>query len=67
MQNAADDAAVIDPILAAYIRRQMRLNLPPLLVAQPKQGPPHLLHSESFQNRESASDSALNHFIEFRP
>jgi hypothetical protein len=67
MQDAADDATIVHPVLAAYICRQMRLDLPPLLIVQPKQVAPHLLRSESFQNRESATDSALNDFIEFRP
>jgi hypothetical protein len=67
MQDAANDATVVHPVLAAYVCRQMRLDPPPLFIAQPKQVAPHLLRSESFQNRESATDSALNDFIEFQP
>jgi hypothetical protein len=37
MHDAADHPAVVDAILAAHVRRQMRLDLPPLLIAQPKQ------------------------------
>jgi hypothetical protein len=42
MKDAADHAAVIHPILAAYIRRQIRRDLPPLIVTQPKQIASHL-------------------------
>jgi hypothetical protein len=41
MHNAADDATIVRPLDAAYIRRQMRFDPPPLLVAQPKQVPAH--------------------------
>jgi hypothetical protein len=41
MQDAADHAAIIHPILAAYVRRQMRLDPSPLLVVQPKQVASH--------------------------
>jgi hypothetical protein len=41
MQDAADHPAVIYPFLAAHVRRQMRLDLPPLFIAQPKQIAPH--------------------------
>jgi hypothetical protein len=37
MHDAADDAAVVRPLDAPYIRRQMRFDPSPLLVAQPKQ------------------------------
>jgi hypothetical protein len=36
MQNAADHAPVIDPLLAAHVFRQMRLDPLPLFIAQPK-------------------------------
>jgi hypothetical protein len=36
MQDAADHTAVVYAIFAAHIRRQMWLDLPPLIVAQPK-------------------------------
>jgi len=37
MHDAADDAAIVDPLHTANIGWQMRLNASPLLVAQPKQ------------------------------
>ncbi len=42
MQDAADHAAVVHPSFAAHVSRQIRLNLPPWIVAQPKQIAPHL-------------------------
>jgi hypothetical protein len=36
MHNAADDAAIVFPLDASHIRRQVRFDLLPLLVAQPK-------------------------------
>jgi len=48
MDDAANHAAIIHPRLAAHVFRQMRLDLTPLFVAQPKQVAPHpLLCSES--------------------
>jgi hypothetical protein len=41
MHDAADDAAVVRPLDAPYIRRQMRFDSSPLFVAQPKQVPAH--------------------------
>jgi uncharacterized protein len=41
MHDATDDAAIIRPLDAPDIRRQMRLDPLPLLVAQPKQIPAH--------------------------
>jgi hypothetical protein len=49
MQDAADHPPVINPILAAHVRRKQRLNPPPLIVAQPEQIAPHLLCSFSPQ------------------
>jgi hypothetical protein len=37
MHDAADDAAIVNPLHTANIGWQMRLNTSPLLVAQPKQ------------------------------
>jgi hypothetical protein len=37
MHDPADDPTIIDPLYAPNIRRQMRLDPSPLLVAQPKQ------------------------------
>jgi pilus assembly protein Flp/PilA len=41
MHNATDDAPIVHPFDASHIRRQMRLDPLPLLIAQPKQVPPH--------------------------
>ena len=41
MHDAADDAPVVRPLDAPNIRRQMRFDPYPLLVAQPKQVPAH--------------------------
>src|SRR5262245_21844603 len=43
MKDAADHATLVDPLLAAHILWQMRLDLPPLIVAQPEQIVPHRL------------------------
>jgi hypothetical protein len=37
MQDAADDAAIVRPLDTPYIRRQVRFDPPPLLIAEPKQ------------------------------
>jgi len=42
MHNPADDPAIIDPLYAANIRWQVRLNPSPLLVVQPKQVRAHI-------------------------
>jgi hypothetical protein len=36
MQDAADDAAVIDPVLAPHVCRKQRRDPPPLIIVQPK-------------------------------
>jgi hypothetical protein len=41
VHNAADDAAIVHPLDAPYIRRQLRFDPIPLLIAQPKQIPAH--------------------------
>jgi len=41
MQDAADHATIIRALLAAHIRWQKRLDLPPLLVVQPEQVASH--------------------------
>jgi hypothetical protein len=41
MQDAADDAPIIHPLLAAHVGWQKRLDLPPLLVVQPEQVTSH--------------------------
>ena len=41
MHDAADDAAIVRPLDAPYIRRQVRFDPIPLLIAQPKQVPAH--------------------------
>jgi hypothetical protein len=37
MDDAADDPPIINALLATHVRRQMRLDPNPLLIAQPKQ------------------------------
>jgi len=68
VQDAADHAPVVRALLAPYIRRQMRLDLLPLLVAEPKQiashDPPA---SPPAGSRESLSDSRGKTFIGFSP
>jgi hypothetical protein len=41
MHDAADDSAIVRPLDAPYIRRQVTLDPLPLLIAQPKQVPAH--------------------------
>ena len=41
VHDAADDAAIVRPLDAPYIRRQARFDPIPLLIAQPKQVPAH--------------------------
>jgi hypothetical protein len=53
MQDAADHAPIIRALLAAHIRRQKRLDLSPLLVAQPEQIASH--HSPDSINRTRES------------
>jgi hypothetical protein len=48
-RNSADDAAIIHAIDTAHIRRQMRLDPRPLLVAQPEEISAH----QSFPQNES--------------
>jgi hypothetical protein len=67
MDDAADHTTIIHPRLASYVLGQMRLDLPPLFIVQPKQIAPHCLRSESTEDSESATDSASNDFIGFSP
>jgi hypothetical protein len=48
MHDPADHTPIVNPLDAPYIRRQMRLDPSPLLVAQPKQIPAH--DPDPFQN-----------------
>jgi uncharacterized protein len=41
MHDATDNAPIVCTLDASHIRRQMRLNPLPLLIAQPKQVLPH--------------------------
>jgi hypothetical protein len=36
MQDAADHPPIVRPLLAAHVSRQMRLDLPPLIVVEPQ-------------------------------
>jgi len=59
MQDAADHAAIIHAILAAYVRRQMRLDPSPLLVVQPKQVASHDLCSPPAENHYPIQPSSV--------
>jgi hypothetical protein len=59
MQDAADHAAIIHAILAAYVRRQMRLDPSPLLVVQPKQVASHDLRSPPAENHYPIQPSSV--------
>jgi hypothetical protein len=48
MHDPTDDPAIVNPLDATDIGRQMRLDPQPLLVAQPKQIPAH--GTNPFQN-----------------
>jgi hypothetical protein len=41
MHDAADDTPIVRSLDTAHIRRQMRLDPLPLLIAQPKKAPAH--------------------------
>jgi hypothetical protein len=41
MHDATDNAPIVGTLDASHVRRQMRLNPLPLLIAQPKQVLPH--------------------------
>ena len=41
VHDTADNSTIINSLDTSYIRRQMRPNPPPLLIAQPKQVPAH--------------------------
>src|SRR5437763_4773362 len=41
VHDAADDAAIVHPLDPPYIRRQVRFDAIPLLIAQPEQIPAH--------------------------
>jgi hypothetical protein len=53
MHDTADYATIIHSRLASHILGQMRLDLSPLFVIQPKQIAPHDRHSESQAQRIS--------------
>jgi len=67
MNDAADDATIIDPCFAAYIRGKEGLDPLPLFIAQPEKVAPHHTSPNHFADSESATDSADNSFIGFRP
>jgi len=50
VQDAADHPAVINALFAAHIRWKVRLDLTPLIIAQPRQIAPHPNASESQSN-----------------
>jgi hypothetical protein len=67
MQNTADHATVVHPIFTAHVRWQVRRDMPPLLVAQPKQVAPHPIYLPNHEATESPTDSDDNDFIGLRP
>jgi hypothetical protein len=58
MQNTADHPPIIYPFFAAHVRRQMRLDSRPLLVAQPEQIASHR------PLRDTAPQRITNRFAE---
>jgi hypothetical protein len=67
MQDPANHPTVVHALFAAHIRRQKRFDLPPLLVAEPKQIASHDPAPLKQETRESLSDSRRKKFYEFRP
>jgi hypothetical protein len=65
MDDAADHTAIIHPRLAAHVLGQMRLDLPPLFIAQPKTDCAASSPLRINRDSESATDSASNDFIGF--
>jgi hypothetical protein len=61
VHDAADHATIIHARLSSHIFRQMRLDLMPLFIAQPKQIAPHGLHSES-QGERISNQFSQQHF-----
>jgi hypothetical protein len=55
MYDAADDPAIIRPLHTPYIRRQMRFDPLPLLIAEPKQVPAHSPISQKKESRRMES------------
>ena len=66
MQDAADHSPIINPRSAADVLWQMRFDLAPLLIAEPKQVTSHLL-PRIIWSKESATDSRINSFNGFPP
>jgi hypothetical protein len=52
VQDAADHSPIVLALLAAHVRRQLRFDLPPLLVTQPKQVAAHRLCSLTAENQQ---------------
>jgi len=63
VHDAADDAAIVSPLDAPYIRRQVRFDPIPLLIAQPKQLPAH--DPDPPSKNESGSYSRTRKINEF--
>jgi hypothetical protein len=68
MHDPTDDASIIDPFHATNIRRQMRLDPTPLLVAQPKQvrahdpDPPSKTNQNRMESGSSRFDTKIYEF-----
>jgi hypothetical protein len=67
MQYPADHPPIVHALFAAHIRRQKRLDLFPLLVAEPKQIASHGACPLKQDTRESLSNSCLKKIYGFSP
>jgi hypothetical protein len=63
VHDAADDAAIVRPLDAPHIRRQLRFDPIPLLIAQPKQAPAH--DPDPLPKNESGSYCSTRRINEF--
>jgi hypothetical protein len=59
MQDAADHAAVVNSVFAAYVPRQMWPDLLPLFIAQPKQVSSHLLLCSESESSAEANQQPI--------
>jgi hypothetical protein len=56
MHDPADHAPIVFPLDPAHVRRQVRFNATPLLIAQPKQ---ILAHDPDLQTNQNRMESGL--------
>jgi uncharacterized protein len=62
MDNAADHTAIFRPLDAPDIRRQVRFNPLPLLIAQPKQILAHIPIPSNFESGSYSQRAKINEF-----